>query len=162
MEYLTNTSLSRNEWITDPNTPDPENLPEPLGWNLLVRPYPINSKSKGGIILTGESQDTIHQFLNVGRVVSVGPCCWSRPDHKNSKGERFNWVEVGDFISWPRNVGAKRKFKGVSYVLVMDDEVVERLPDPFVLDQEGAYQLDIPKEHLEKYNTIYNTTKKGE
>lgn len=154
MSYQTNSKLSKNEWITNPQVKDPENLPEPLGWTILVRPYPVKEQTKAGIILASESIDYINGLVNVGRVVKIGPCAYMRPDHK-IKGEQKNWVEVGDFVSWPRHVGAKRKFKGVSFVVLNDDELVEKLPDPMVFNEE-SFQMEIPEEDLKNYNTIYN------
>ena len=152
-----NTRLSRNEFITDPNVPDPDNLPQPLGWTILIRPYPVKEQTKSSIILTSESIDYANYLTNVGRVVSIGPCCWNRVEHKDKEGQRFDWVKVGDFVEYPKNIGLKRKFKGVSYIMVTDDEVLTKLVDPQVLEGE-SFQLDIPQEHLKKYNTIYNET----
>ena len=98
--------------------------------------------------------DFLNHVTNIGRVVAVGSACWNRPEHRDAEGEYNPWAEIGDFVSFPKNVGARRKFKGVSYVLLVDDEIVERLPDPQVFD-DGFYTLNIPKEHMEKYNTIY-------
>lgn len=147
--------LNKNDWVTDPTTPDPENLPVPLGWNLIIRPYPVEEKSTSGIILTSESIDFMNGTTNIGRVVAIGPCCWSQSQHKNIKGERFNWVDVGDFVAYPRNCGYKRKFKGVSYIILGDDEVTDFLPDPRVFDETG-YKINIPEDHLKKYNTVFN------
>ena len=62
---------------------------------------------------------------------------------------------MGDFVAYPKHVGAKRKFKGVSYVVLNDDEITDFLPDPQVFNEDGC-KLNIPKEDLEMYNTIYN------
>jgi len=147
--------MSQNSWITDPSIPDPENLPIPLGWCVLIRPYPINyNREKTSIIMSDSDIDFLNHVTNMGRVVAVGQSCWTRSEHKDAMGEYAPWAKVGDFVSFPKNVGSRRKFKGVSYVLLVDDEIVERLPDPQVFD-DGFYKVEIPQEHLEKYNTIY-------
>lgn len=158
--YASSSSLDRNKWISDPEIKDPDNLPQPLGWTLLVRPYPVAMDEKRStIILPDQEVDHMTYLTNIGRVVSVGPCCWTRSEHKTADGTQFDWAEVGDFVSYPKNTGARRKFKGVSYVLLCDDEIVEKLPDPQVFDDD-YYKVDIPDAHLKKYNTIYNTKKK--
>jgi co-chaperonin GroES (HSP10) len=157
--FQSNQKLNKNEWIVDPRIPDPENLPEPIGWTLLVRPYPVKQTSKGGIILIDETIDYANYLTNIGRVVKIGPCCWNRPEHRNKDGERFDWVKEGDFIEYAAHTGMKRLFKGVSYIVLMDDEVVSRLPDPLV--DGDKMTMDIPQEDLEKYNTVYNKTLKG-
>lgn len=153
---IQNSSLTQNEWITDPLTEDPQNLPEPLGWTLLIRPYPVKSdEKKSTIILPGDEIDRLNYVTCVGRVIAVGPCCWTRSEHRDKDGERFDWVEVGDFVAYPRHVGAKHKFKGVSYMVLVDDEITQKLPDPQVFDDD-YYTLDIPEEHLTKYNSIHS------
>lgn len=155
MTYQAGGRLDSAQWISDPNIPDPENLPVPLGWTLLVRPYPVEQKTRGGIILGSENIDMMNNTTNVGRVVAIGKCCWNRSHHKDVDGNQFNWVREGDFVAFPKHTGAKRKFKGVGYMVLNDDEITDFLPDPQVFDEE-TFRLDIPKEHLEKYNTIYN------
>ena len=103
--------------------------------------------------------DYMSYITNVGRVVAIGPCCWTRPEHKDKEGQQFDWVKVGDFVSYPKNGGSRRKYKGVSFVLLCDDEVNEKLQDPQTFDDD-FYTLDVPQEHLEKYNTIYNKENK--
>lgn len=156
MTYQASSRLDKNAWVTDPEIPDPENIPQPLGWCLLVRPYPVTeNKAKSSVLLLpDEVKDGLNHVMNIGRVVAIGPCCWSRPEHKDIHGKRFDWVEIGDFVSYPKNMGARRKFKGVSYTLLVDDEIVEKLPDPQIFEDDFV-KLDIPESHLKKYNTIY-------
>lgn len=156
--YQSKSNIQQNSWITPPTVEDPENLPEPLGWTVLVRPYPVSTNRKQtSLIIPEEELDFLNHVTNIGRVVAVGPCAFNRPEHRMKDGTQKDWVQVGDFVTYPRNAGSRRKFKGVSYVLLVDDELTERLPDPQVFD-DAFYQIDIPQEHLEKYNT---TQKKG-
>jgi co-chaperonin GroES (HSP10) len=151
--YQTQGRLDANCWITDPSIPDPDNIPVPLGWCVLIRPYPVEqNKLKSSLIMPTAEIEHMNYVTNIGRVVSVGPCCWNRAEHKMKDGTQKDWVQVGDFVSFPKNVGQRRKFKGVSYVLLVDDEIVERLPDPQVFD-DGFYQVRIPEADLVKYNT---------
>ena len=154
--YQTAGTLDMNSWISDPTIPDPDNIPVPLGWCVLIRPYPVEyNKSKSSLILLGSEIEYMNYVTNIGRVVSVGPCCWNRAEHRMKDGSQQDWVKVGDFVSFPKNVGQRRKFKGVSYVLLVDDEIVERLPDPQVFD-DASYRVNIPEDHLVKYNTYRN------
>lgn len=156
MTYQAGGRLDSADWVTDPLVPDPQNLPVPLGWTLLIRPYPISEKAQGGILLSTDDRNMMSNITNVGRVVSIGKCCWNRSHHKDADGNQFQWVKGGDFVAYPKHSGAKRKFKGVSYIVLNDDEITDFLPDPQVYD-ETSYTLNIPKEHLEKYNTIHNS-----
>lgn len=155
MSYQAGGRLNNEGWITDPSVPDPDNLPVPLGWTLIVRPYPISEKTRGGIILSADDRNLTANVTNIGRVVSLGKCVWNRPHHRDAEGNQFKWVEIGDFVAYPKHVGSKRKFKGVSFIVLNDDEITDFLPDPQVFDETGM-SLEIPKEHLEKYNTVHN------
>lgn len=159
--YQSNNRLTTNSWITPSEVADPENLPEPLGFTLLIRPYRVMENSNvTSLMISSEHTDFLNHITCIGRVVAIGPCCWNRAEHRMKDGSIKNWVEVGDFVSFPKNVGTKKVFKGVSFITLVDDEIVERLSDPQVFDdQEGFYVLDLPQDHLEKYNTIHK--KKG-
>jgi len=158
MTYQDQGKLDRTAWITDPRVPDPENLPEPLGWCILVRPYPVTNASKSSLKISDKEMDYVNHVTNIGRVVSVGASAYSKDDHKSFDGKQEQWVKPGDFVSFPKHAGSKRKFKGVSFIILVDDEIVERLPDPQIFD-DGPYRIDIPEEDLKKYNTVYNTEK---
>ncbi len=150
---------AKNAWITDPKIEDPENLPKPLGWNLLVRPYPIaQDEDRSLILMPDDHVDFLNYVTCIGRIVAVGPCCWNRPEHKNKEGQQEDWAKIGDFVTYPKNVGARRNFKGVSYVLLTDDDILETLPDPQVFDGD-RYKVNIPEEHLTRYNTVHKTKK---
>lgn len=156
MSYQGSNRLNFEGWVTDPKIPDPENIPIPLGWNILIRPYPMSEKTTAGIILSSETKDFAANITNIGRVVAIGPCSWSRSYHTDKDGNRFDWVKVGDFVSFPKFAGHKRKYKGVSFIILGDDEITDLLPDPLVFKEQGM-TIDIPKEDLEKYNTVYNS-----
>lgn len=156
--YARSRQTDANGFITSPSIKDPKNLPVPLGWNILIRPYPVESTS--ALIIPEDEVNFMNFQMNIGRVVAIGPCCWNRPHHKDADGNKFNWAEVGDFVAYPKNVGKLRKFKGVSFIILGDDEIVEYLPDPMVLEEDGLWKLSIPQKDLEKYNTIYKKTSK--
>jgi len=160
--YQKYSTLSDNQFYTDPTIPDPDNLPVPLGWHILVRPYPVEEVSKGGIILTGDDVNFMSQQVNVARVVAVGSSCWNRSQHEDRDGNSFDWVKVGDFISYPRHKGADRKFKGVAFTVLSDDDIVEVLPDPMIFHDDSSFNLNIPQADLEKYNTVHNPSYKGQ
>lgn len=159
--YQKPTNMHDNDYICDPELPDPDNIPQMLGWNILVRPYPIEAMSRGGIILSTNDVEYGKHATNVARVVDIGPCAWNRSQHRDKDGNRFDWVQVGDFVSYPRHVGKMRNYKGVTFTVLADDEINERLVDPMVFGEDSRFVLQIPQEDLEKYNTIYNPNFKG-
>ena len=54
-----------------------ENLPEPSGFRILLKPREIQEKTAGGIILADVSKD--HQSLqtNVSKVLAMGGDCYT-------------------------------------------------------------------------------------
>lgn len=151
--YQSSQKLSKNAWISDPRVDDPVNLPIPMGWSVLIRPYPVKYKSKSDLVMPDSEVDFMNYTTNIGRVVAIGRSAFTRPEHRDKDGNYYQWFKVGDFVSWPKNVGARRNYKDVSFVLVVDDDVNEVLIDPQVFDDtESGYQLDIPEEHYTKYN----------
>lgn len=158
MAYQAATRYEKNSaWITDPRVPDPEQLPNPLGWCLLVRPYPIIvNRDKTSLIVGQNDLDFMNYVANIGKVIKIGPCCWNRPEHKNKDGERFDWVKEGDFVAFSKSVGARRKYKGVSYVLLVDDDVIEKLDDPQFFSDQDLYKLDIPEDGEIKKEELNN------
>lgn len=157
--YQASNKLSKNGWISDPRVPDPKNLPIPMGWSVLIRPYPVKYKSaikmpSGSTLILPDSEvDFMNYTTNIGRVVAIGRSAFTRPEHRDKDGNYYQWFKVGDFVTWPKNVGARRNYKDVSFVMVVDDDVNEVLIDPQVFDDtEAGYQLDIPEEHYQKYN----------
>lgn len=99
-------------------------LPKPVGWFLLVKPYQIEEKSKGGIVLVAESKEYADSACVVGQVVAMGDDAYSDP--------RFNgkrWCEQGDYVLYASHAGQQVKLKreGVldddKYLLIKDSDV---------------------------------------
>ena len=150
MAYQAESRLEDGSWVTSLTVPDPINIPDPLGWNILVRPIPIKQDIKptntsgATLYIPQSATDQLVNTLNIGVVTKIGPCCWSRPQHKNKDGSQFDWVKVGDIVSYPKNTGLRRKFKGVSFVLLQDDDVIEKFSDIDIFDK--FFELDIPED----------------
>jgi len=114
--------------ITDSDVPNPEPLPKMGRYNLLVRPMAVKKKSKGGILLPDVSRENIHYLQTVGQVVSMGPDCFN--------GEKATPAcEVGDYVVWSRGRGVRMCYKGVKFVVLVDDEVLMTVPDPTDLNE---------------------------
>jgi len=55
-----------------------EIVPNPVGYRMLVRPWSGQAKTKGGVILSDETQDKIQMTTVVGLVVKNGRPLLSR------------------------------------------------------------------------------------
>ena len=101
-------------------------LPQPTGWRLLVLPFKMNDKTKGGIFLGESTLEKQQVASQCGNVLAVGP------DAYGDK-ERFPdgpWCKVGDWIMFARYAGSRIKIEGGEVRLLNDDEVLATIKNP--------------------------------
>ena len=51
-------------------------LPQPTGWRLLVLPFKMKEKTKGGVILAEDTLERQQVASQVGLVMAMGPQCY--------------------------------------------------------------------------------------
>ena len=51
-------------------------LPDPVGYRMLVRPYSGEKKTEGGILLTDETSEKIQMTTVCALVVKMGDLCY--------------------------------------------------------------------------------------
>lgn len=120
-----------SQWVKDDPSTDPDELPEPTGWRILVRPLQVQDKTEAGIILTSDTQSDAEWNITVGRILAVGPLAWQRAD----MGEEA-WAEVGDYVLYAKYSGHKITYQGTALILLNDDGVLMRIPSPELLFQD--------------------------
>ena len=101
-------------------------LPQPTGWRLLILPFKMNDKTKGGIYLGESTLEKQQVASQCGNVLAVGP------DAYGDK-ERFPdgpWCKVGDWIMFARYAGSRIKIEGGEVRLLNDDEVLATIKNP--------------------------------
>lgn len=118
--------------VTDSEVKDPTPLPTPHAWMIIVRPVPIRKKTNGGIILTDSARRDFQNLTTVGRVLAIGPDAFK----SGVQGGTTKTYGVGDYVAWSRMRGERFVYKGVSLVLLADDEVLMKLDNPEDLDPE--------------------------
>lgn len=100
---------------------DLNELPDPVGYRMLVKPYEIEEVSKGGIVLVQESKEYAEHARNAAKVVKMGPDCYV--------GEKFRgpWCKVGDYVVYARHTGQRVDIKDgddiETYLFINDDDV---------------------------------------
>lgn len=72
----------------------------PTGPYLLCQEYRKPAVSKGGIILTAETQDFLQAVSCVGLVIAVGPGCYRSPD--GIPWAEGAWCQPGDYVGLPK------------------------------------------------------------
>ena len=120
--------ISNEQWATDNDVPTPKDVPQPVGYRILVRPRGVIEKTKGGIYLTDSNKETQSYLNSVGQVIAMGPECYS--DRKTP------WCKVGDHVVFGRYAGAKVSVQNVKMVIINDDEILATLDNPEVVSQQ--------------------------
>jgi len=128
------TSEPKKDEVKEEQIPtDPEGIkkyinliPKPVGYRLLVRPYSGPKKSKGGILYTENTQDTIQMTTVVGLVVAMGEECY-KDKNKFPSGP---WCKEGQFVIYGRYAGSRFKTKYGEHRILNDDEIIATIKQP--------------------------------
>ncbi len=101
-------------------------LPQPTGWRILILPFKMKEKTKGGILMGQDTLERQQVASQCGNVLAVGP-------HAYKDKKRFPngaWCKIGDWIMFARYAGSRIKIDGVEDRLLNDDEVLATVEDP--------------------------------
>lgn len=82
----------------------------PFGSRVLVQLRTAKKKTKGGILLSDETQETIQWNNQVGKVIALGPLCFKDSKTLQSWPEG-DWCKVGDYVRVPKHGGDKFEIK---------------------------------------------------
>ncbi len=77
---------------------------QPFGSRVLLQIRRAKSKTKGGIILAGETRDTETWNTQVAKVRSIGPLAFHNRNTLEAWPEGA-WVAVGDYVRAPKYGG---------------------------------------------------------
>ena len=117
--FLDAKSVSENTSLLD-------KLPSPTGWRLLVLPYAGPKKTKGGIILTDTTNETIQMTTVCAYVLKVGDLAY-KDKEKFPDGP---WCQKGDWVIFGRYAGSRFKIDGGEVRILNDDEIIARIQNP--------------------------------
>ena len=123
-EEIKETRLDADE--VSKNTSLLEKLPNPTGWRLLVLPYAGPKKTKGGILLTETTSETIQMTTVCAYVLKVGDLAYKDKE----KFPNGPWCEKGDWVIFGRYAGSRFKIDGGEVRLLNDDEIIAKINDP--------------------------------
>ena len=101
-------------------------LPKPTGWRLLVLPFKMKEKTKGGLMLAETTLEKQQVASQVGLVMAMGPDCY-KDKERYSDGP---WCKVNDWIMFARYAGSRIKIEGGEMRLLNDDEVLATIKNP--------------------------------
>ena len=101
-------------------------LPQPTGWRLLVLPFKMKEKTKGGVILAEDTLERQQVASQVGLVMAMGPQCY-KDKERYPEGP---WCKEKDWIMFARYAGSRIKIEGGEMRLLNDDEVLATIDSP--------------------------------
>ena len=107
-------------------TKEETKLPKPTGWRMLVLPFRMDEKTKGGILLGGETIDRQQVASQCGNVLAMGDACYvDKERYPNGP-----WCKVGDWVVFARYAGSRIEIDGGEVRLLNEDEVLATVEDP--------------------------------
>jgi len=117
------------ETVLDPKAIDKstlESLPKPTGYRILVLPFAGPKKTKGGLILSDTTQETIQMTTVCGLVLKMGDLCY----HDKDKFPKGPWCKLNEWIIFSRYAGSRFKIDGGEVRVLNDDEIISTINDP--------------------------------
>ena len=103
-----------------------EKLPNPTGWRMIVLPFKMKEKTKGGIVLAETTLERQQVASQCGLVLKMGPDCY-KDKERYAEGP---WCKVGDWVVFARYAGSRMKIEGGEIRLLNDDEVLATIRNP--------------------------------
>ena len=101
-------------------------LPKPTGWRLLVLPFKMKEKTKGGLVLAETTLEKQQVASQVGLVMAMGPDCY-KDKERYPDGP---WCKEKDWVMFARYAGRRIKIDGGELGLLNDDEVLATIDSP--------------------------------
>ena len=107
-------------------TTEATKLPKPTGWRMLVLPFKMNEKTKGGLILAETSLEKQQVASQCGLVLRMGPDCY-RDKERYPEGP---WCKEKDWVIFARYAGSRIKIEGGEVRMLNDDEILATVDNP--------------------------------
>ena len=107
-------------------TEEKTKLPQPTGWRMLVLPFKMKDKTKGGLVITEDTLERQQVASQCGLVLAMGPQCYSDKE-RYPEGP---WCKVKDWVMFARYAGSRIQIQGGEVRLLNDDEVLAKIENP--------------------------------
>ena len=107
-------------------TKEASKLPAPTGWRMLILPFKMNEKTKGGLYLGQDTLERQQVGSTCGLVLAMGPDCYGDKE----KFPEGPWCKKGDWVIFARYAGSRIQIDGGEVRLLNDDEVLATIDKP--------------------------------
>ena len=101
-------------------------IPQPTGWRIMVLPFKMKEKTKGGLVLAETTLEKQQVASQCGLVLAMGPQCY-KDKERYPEGP---WCKVNDWVMFARYAGSRIKIDGGEMRLLNDDEVLATIDSP--------------------------------
>ena len=107
-------------------TKEATKLPAPTGWRMLILPFKMNEKTKGGLYLGQDTLERQQVGSTCGLILAMGPDCYGDKE----KFPEGPWCKKGDWVIFARYAGSRIQIDGGEVRLLNDDEVLATIDNP--------------------------------
>ena len=101
-------------------------IPKPTGWRILVLPFKMKDKTKGGIVFAETTLEKQQVASQCGLVLAMGSQCY-KDKERYPEGP---WCKVNDWVMFARYAGSRIKIDGGEIRLLNDDEILATIDSP--------------------------------
>ena len=116
---------NENKKQEDISKKESSKLPKPTGWRLLVLPFKMKEKTKGGIIMSDVTIERQQVASQCGLVVALGDQCYDKERYPEGP-----WCKKGDWVVFARYAGSRIQIDGGEVRLLNDDEILATIENP--------------------------------
>ena len=116
---------NENKKQEDLSKKESSKLPKPTGWRLLVLPFKMKEKTKGGIIMSDVTIERQQVASQCGLVVALGDQCYDKERYPEGR-----WCKKGDWVVFARYAGSRIQIDGGEVRLLNDDEILATIENP--------------------------------
>jgi len=119
-------NLKHKHALAEKYREETEKLPKPTGWRILVLPFRMDEKTKGGILMGAETLDRQQVASQCGNVLAMGTHCY-KDKERYPDGP---WCKVGDWVIFARYAGSRIQIEGGEIRLLNEDEILATVKNP--------------------------------
>jgi len=96
------------------------------GWRIIVLPFRMDEKTKGGILMGQDTLDKQQVASQCGNVLAMGPQCY-KDKERYPDGP---WCKIGDWVIFARYAGSRIQIEGGEIRLLNEDEILATVKNP--------------------------------
>ena len=115
-----------NQALAEKYKEETEKLPNTTGWRIIVLPFRMDEKTKGGIFMGQDTLDKQQVASQCGNVLAMGPQCY-KDKERYPDGP---WCKKGDWVIFARYAGSRIQIEGGEIRLLNEDEILATVKNP--------------------------------